>query len=511
MELKVIKEAVALNELVCDSFTELPIECDVLLPDYCPDIMKLLKCCATPVLARATVEGGTVTAEGYALLELYYISDDMKMRCSEYKAPFQKTLELKTAPVNPAVSISFAVGYINCRAVNQRRVDIRGAVTMNTKVMAEKTESIVCDAEGGGIQLRKSEVETTCIAGCAEKQFTVREDLELSHGRPPIGAVIRKQAQPRCTECKVISNKIVMKGELSIDLFYLSAEDESPQLMQYSLPISQIIDLQGADENCKCDVRMRVLSTELQPKPDLDGETTVMSAEVTMCVAAKAYSRRTLAPVCDAYSTEYETASTERPVTAMRLLDMVDETHEYKEMLDLPDDVDEVMHLWCGADFTGGQLIDGAAELTGQLVLCMFAIQRDGSTVYFEKPVEFSHTVAIAQNPDNILADITMNPVSCDFSAQGGGKIEVRARIAIGGTLCGMEKNTVMSELAVDEAKPQQQDRSTALTIYFAQQGECVWDIAKHYHTAMAEVMEENSIDRETLPARTTLLIPLVV
>ncbi|WP_343277405.1 LysM domain-containing protein, partial [Ligaoa zhengdingensis] len=69
----------------------------------------------------------------------------------------------------------------------------------------------------------------------------------------------------------------------------------------------------------------------------------------------------------------------------------------------------------------------------------------------------------------------------------------------------------VMGELAVDENKPRQQDGSAALTIYFAQPGENVWDIAKRYHTSMAAVMEENAIEKEQLRDRATLLIPLVV
>ena len=511
MDLKVMKEAVAVNEVVCDLFTELPIECDVLLPDYCPDIMKLLKCCATPVFIKATVEGSSLTVDGYALLELYYISGDMKMRCSEHKAPFSKLLELKTAPENPAVSVSFTVGYINCRAVNQRRVDIRGAMTMNTKMTAEKSESAVCDAEGSGIQLRKNTVESTCIVGSAEKQFTVREDLELNSGKPPIGVIIRKNAQAKVDECKVISNKIVVRGELMIDLFYLSGDDETPQSMQYNLPISQIIDLQSVDEDCSCDMRFRVTSLDLQPKPDLDGETTVLAAEVTLCATAKAYRNRKTLPVCDAYSTEYEVGYTERPVTTMHLLSMIDETHEYKEMLDLPDDVDEVMHLWCNATFTGGRLEGNEAVLEGQIILCMFATDNNGEMVYFEKPVDFTHKAELEGEPENLLADVTMRTTSCKFNAAGSGKIDVCVQIALSGTLCSVEKCSLISELTVDETKPQEKKDGTALTIYFAQQGECVWDIAKHYHTSVAAVIGENSIEKERLPARTTLLIPMVV
>ncbi|MBC8546550.1 DUF3794 domain-containing protein [Clostridiaceae bacterium NSJ-31] len=510
MELKVIKESIALNEVVYDSFTELPIECDVLLPDYCPDIMKVLKCCATPVFTQTTTEGSSLTVEGYALLELYYLSDSMKIRCSEHKMPFSRVLDLKTTPENPAVSVSATVDYLNCRAVNQRRVDIRGAMTLSVKVIGQKNENVVCDAQGGGIQLRREAIDTTRVEGCADRQFTVREDLELGYGKPALGAIVRKQAQAVVTDCKVISNKVVIKGELMIDLFYLSEEDEKPETMSYNLPVSQIIDLPGVDEDCRCDVRLRVLSCDIQPKADLDGETTMLSAEVTLCACAKAYRATRVSAVSDAYSTTHEASYADRTVTALRLIELVDDRHTYKEQLELPDEVSSVLHLWCDAAFTGGKLEEKAAVLDGRLTLCMFALDSEGSPVYFEKPVEFSHHVELTGDENNLLADIAMRALTCEFTPTGGG-IEVRAEISICGALYSVVQCTVMGELAVDENKPRQQDGSAALTIYFAQPGENVWDIAKRYHTSMAAVMEENAIEKEQLRDRATLLIPLVV
>ena len=42
MEYKLKKDRIAVCEIAFDSFTELPIESDLLLPDYCPDIVKVL-------------------------------------------------------------------------------------------------------------------------------------------------------------------------------------------------------------------------------------------------------------------------------------------------------------------------------------------------------------------------------------------------------------------------------------------------------------------------------------
>ena len=53
-------------------------------------------------------------------------------------------------------------------------------------------------------------------------------------------------------------------------------------------------------------------------------------------------------------------------------------------------------------------------------------------------------------------------------------------------------------------------DGDVALTIYYASEGEEIWDIAKRYNTAVSEIMENNALTEPTVASRRTLLIPIV-
>lgn len=510
MEWKVIKESIAANEVVCDSFTEVPIEYDMLLPDYCPDIMKILKCCAQPVFTQSAVEGGAFTAEGYVQLSLFYLTDNMQLRCCESRAPFSKTSDLKCAPQNPAVTVFGHMEYLNCRAISPRRVDVRGAMTMGAKILAQKEEELVADAAGGGIQLRRSTVESMCLIGSAQRSFTVREELELAQGKAPVGVMVRKAASAHVTECKVIPGKVIMKGELTLELLYLSGEDEAPETMRYTLPVSQIADIPGAEEGCLCDVRLCVTACDVQPKADLDGETTMLSAEVTLCASVHCYRAAQTTAVSDAYSTSAAAAYTQRQMNTMRLVSQMEGEHAYREQMELPEGAVEVLELWCEAVCTGCRAENGEAKLSVRMNICMIALDVEHNPAYFEKPVELEHAVPLGAGQENLYANVQAQAGASEFSVMGAG-VEVRCPVRLVGVVFAVEKSTVMSELAVDEAKPRTQDDTAALTIYFAQAGECVWDIAKRYQTSVSAVMEENAIEQETLPARATLLIPMVV
>ena len=88
----------------------------------------------------------------------------------------------------------------------------------------------------------------------------------------------------------VLSAAGVTKGELHIQLLYYPAQegegDCQPELMEYSLPVSQIIDSANADDECVCNVQYQVTSCEVQPKPDMDGDNRILA--ITAEIAARA-------------------------------------------------------------------------------------------------------------------------------------------------------------------------------------------------------------------------------
>ena len=59
------------------------------------------------------------------------------------------------------------------------------------------------------------------------------------------------------------------------------------------------------------------------------------------------------------------------------------------------------------------------------------------------------------------------------------------------------------------EKRQKKRREDSALCIYYADQQESVWDIAKKYNSSVAAVMEENGLDHDILSQRTMLLIPM--
>ena len=510
MELNLQRQTITINETVFQASVEQPIECDALLPDYCPDIVKVLKCAATTHVDSSSVSGNRLTIEGMALIHVYYASEQNQIRHAEYKIPFAKQTELRTSPEKPVVSISPSVDYVNCRAVNQRRIDVRGAVSFAVKVIDQREQKFIAQASGAGIQLKREIIKATDILGQNSNVFSVTEELELGYGKGQIGSIIRREQKVRALEHKIVSGKVVLKSELSVHILYQPLEDAGTlEVMEYTLPLSQIIDSEHAQEDCLCDVEMFVVGCDLTPKAGDDGEFRAFSLDARIGANVTVHKHSEIPVAGDCYSTKYETACKRAPVSFIRLIDIINETIAHKVTLDLPEGVGRLLDAWSDIESMAWRQESGALMLDLKLSVCLFALMENDECFYFEHPTELSHTIPLSEDCGEFQFEPTCDLVSSSYSLIGKEKIDIRCDVIVRGCVYCTVKSEVISDVTVDEEKTKNKEQNK-LYIYYADAGESVWNIAKSYNTAPGAVWEENSLEDDVLGEKRMLLIPIV-
>ena len=84
---------VSKRKTACREALEQPIECDITLPEYLPDIQRVLKCSLTAHISSVQKTGDRVTADGTGRLSVLYMSDTGKLQCLEQGVPFSRFFE----------------------------------------------------------------------------------------------------------------------------------------------------------------------------------------------------------------------------------------------------------------------------------------------------------------------------------------------------------------------------------------------------------------------------------
>ena len=511
MDLAVNKEMVTINDVIFDGVTELPVESDFMLPDYCPDILRILKCNLLPVVTSHQSTGEKLIVDGMAVFKIIYISEDDSVRNYEHKIPFSKTVNLKNNVDSPIITASASSNYVNCRAVSHRRLDARGAIGLSIRAVAQHNEEIMCSASGKEIELRKKKVKLSPAVGSVFRQFAVREELELGGGKPRIVHIVNKKVCVQLTDCKVIANKIILKADLKVGLLYISDLDtRSLHRCDFSLPTSQVIDIDGVDENCRCSVVLSVQSCDIELRPDMDDEGCALDFEAMIGADIKVYCHRELMAVSDLYSTEYETSFETRPVALENLTNIIDETYTEINEFEMPDeDIEDICDVWGDGTIRNCQITSNGLVISSLLKICMLAINSEGKVQYYERVIDSEFVTDIGDINGNMVSNCSIQIMNCEFEITQDKEVKIACEVNVQASIFTQTRENFIFDVRVNEETVKDHADQPALTIYYADASESIWEIAKKYNTSVTEILEQNAIDDEILKSRQMLLIPI--
>ena len=152
MELKIFRDTLPQAGASCTVKAELPLETEILISDYLPPVFKLVKCFAKPVVLQKQLQPGRLTLEGYLRCTVFYQGENGAGLCqTEQKLPFTKQLEVPEFSFTSwTAMVEGQTEYLNCRAVNPHRIEVRGAYGLVATLHAQdKAELITALADGG--------------------------------------------------------------------------------------------------------------------------------------------------------------------------------------------------------------------------------------------------------------------------------------------------------------------------------------------------------------------------
>ena len=508
MELNLSREPLFAHEPLLDTTVEQPLECDVVLPDYCPDAARILKCTLEPAILSTQVQGSRLTVEGQGIISVYYCAQEGGLRRCEYKVPFSRVCELRGEASNPTVLVRPRCDYVNCRSVSPRRLDIRGAVTLAIRVWDTREEQAVSSASGSGVELRQEQLGATRLLGQCTRPFQVSQQLDLAEGKPAIQSLLRCEAVPKAADVKVVAGKVLAKGTLAVTILY-RGQDGSCQRMEYALPLSQICDTEGSQEDDRALAVFEVCGLSCEPRGEGSQDTGfLLDASLRLTVFLHRDYPASFA--CDAYSTLHPCQCQTKALTLPVLRRVVEEEFSYEEAIDLPEGVEAIDDLWCRVLFWNTRLEEGEAVITGRIAVSLFAAAQTDQPGYFEKMVDFEQRFPLPEDCDNPLFDPLVRLSSCSYSLTQGGKLDLSWKLTVAGCLYCLQKRTAVTQLSVDEKRPPERVVKKGLYLYLPQEGELLWEIARRYNTSADRIREENGLEGARAQGRVMLLVPVV-
>ncbi len=507
------RTAVCASRTVIDSPYELPVERDFVLPDYYPDIFRILRCTVSPSVVSRSLNGGRLSFEVLAYIKVLYLSEnDKRINCIEQKVTLSKSVETDAECSDPTIRIDLCCDYVNCRVVNRRRLDVRGAVTAYVRVTCEDVRYAVTDAWGAGIQLKKQLMTYPARRINTAKRITVIEELELSSSKPSVGAVLRCGCVINRGEQKMIAGKLITKGEAEISMLYScidAAGEDSAETMRFSLPFSQIIDVEGIDESFTADIDITVAGCEIMPKGE---DSTSLECELVLNVLCSAVKYESTEVVTDAFSTEFE-CTTQQGADRIEAAPIAVKRECRTEGTLTPAEGRPVSVYDCFAECSDISVIKDDEKntftLSGTVSFCAVGAGEDGQPFFTESRSTLEEEIPIPEGAgEDPALEAAADVTGCSYYLTDSASLEVKADVRIEGKVRSFVPCKVISSIEPDEDKPRERDRSCALKLCRCGENEDIWDIAKRYSASVSAILEENELEEDSFSGG-MLLIPL--
>lgn len=510
MDLQINHDSICVNETVFSSSVEQGVEIDYMLPDYCKSIFKILKASIEPKISSIRISGDKLNIDGMATARIIYLSEEDSSICAvTQKQPFSKTIDINCEYDSPEIISSVKTDYANCRVINSKHLDMRGALTISIEIINPKCTQAVTDASGGGLQLRKEAITVSDENRFASKQFTVMQSIDAPYGKPEFGSVINCSASCESGESKIVSNKVITKGEVSLHILYSPKSEEAsalPEIMDVTIPISQIVDVDGIDDEYNCVINFDVCSAEIAESEEQNS----IDVMLLINVSCTGYKNKQVNIVTDAYSTKFAHSSEISRIKANCFIGGVSDMFIVKSALEMnTDDAEKIIDSMAQIKNCAVLCSDGEITVNGTLDISVLSIGKDSIPAVFEKSVPFEQKIKAPEATDAAKAKITPQPVSCSYNISSPDSLEIRCEIKLSGCLISSADYSMINNIALDEESPKENACPAALTLYFADSSERVWDIAKKYNTNVQTVIDENELDSDVIAQKTMLLIPI--
>lgn len=505
MELQRQQSALEFWELGADLTATQEETAEVIVPDNCPDIARVLSAVGNVFLQQSEMREGKAALSGIIRVSVLYIPEKSQaIQAASFAVPFQMA---ESCPADCTVLCAEVTAEeVTARTVNPRKLRLQCRLAADISayrfVTLQYTSAVTAEPALALEQLPRQET-VECITALSRQEFTCEDRFHLPQNRGGTPAVLSARVHCAVEDAKIIGTKAVVKGRCLAEAL-LRYESGVCENSTFELPFSHISDIE-APQTARLGARASVLAftAEAQENEDGDGE---LRLSVTVGAQLTVTESRELSLVEDLYSTVYPLRC---EMQELRLLDAAQtqlRRQVWQDTLEIGMNAERVLQIsaCCGA-VTAGQDAAGTPELRTTLRLHALCLAEDGRVLAAERSAEVTLPCPEAAGSLRCRAVCAEEPSSV-VTAEG-----LLVRVAVDFSLRPQQLRSLrcVAAATVDETAPKDAAAQPSLVLRRRGAGESLWSLAKRHDSTVCDILAANECAAEgELPTDALLLIP---
>ena len=482
------------------------VEAELSLPEYMPEILRILKSQAVPKINSWQTVGERVTVDGTCDLTMIYVGTDNCIYSFTGSRNFTRYAENSAFLTAEDVNVKASVKFINCRATNTKRAEIKAGINIVVSAFSKMEEDILKLMNSSYIEEKKMELSTMSLGCKKSKMFSMSDNFELENNSAAF--IVRSTASAVLGEVRKISNKIMVKGETIVEIAFIPHEDKSTIVtVRKNLPINQILEFDGMDERFTGDITLDVTAVDVIIKNDSQGDGRSLDVGVTINAGITMWEQKDLSVITDAYAINGVVDLSYKKMSFYSALDAVRDTYVFRDTIDATKlGAECILDASCEENEPVATCENGAIVISGTIKAMIILKDTSGGYITTEKMLDYRYERSSECGDKKIECSPKVSVSSFECSLKNNEQIDVKAELQINCSVFSETEIDVVSEIS--ELRESEKLNNSAITVYFPDCEETLWDIAKRYNTTVESIVLENNLVGETTKDIKMLFIP---
>ncbi len=507
MDIALKRENYKLLQTIKDNSIEECVEADFSLPEYMPEILRIIKSTAQPKVNSCKAVGERVTIDGECELRMIYTAEDGGIYSFTQSRPFTRHCENEAFIDATDINSEITVSYVNCRATSTKRAEIKAGLVIKISAFLDETEEIISLEENTCIEEKCVPVRAMSLGCKKTRAFSMSDTIPL-----PVSCafIISARASASCSEIKKISNKIMVKGDAIIEICYVNASDKAcTEHIRHSLPINQILEFEGMEERFTGNVALNVNAVDVIQKNEQDGNGTAFDVALGIDASICMWEEKELVVISDAYAVGGSIDLKKKSYLFFTPLDEIRDTYIFRNDFQVSGEgVSKVLGSTCELSNITVKKENEMLCLCGSLTISALIKDSSGTISNINKILDIKYERKADYEETEIFCEPQLTVLSLDCIEKGSSGIDIRAEIGVTATVFG--KIYIDAVTDITESENQAKRNSNAITVYFPEEAESLWSIARRYNTTVKAIAEENNLSGDTTESLKMIFIPAV-
>lgn len=497
MELKFGKTTISCLDTVAQEVQNSEQTQEIKLTDGMPDIGHVLSAWGQTILRGKEWRADTVSFSGGMMVWVLYAPEDgTPERCIDAWIPFQMKWDIPDGIPEGNIRIQCLPRFVDARSVSPRKMMVRAGMGAMAQVLSMKRADVYMpDVPPEGVELLKSVYPVPLPKEAGEKTFLQDEDLTLPDSAPRPEKLVYYRVNPRITDKKVLTNKVVFRGNNKVHILYRSDQGQLHN-WDFEVPFSQFAELDG-EYGTDAQADFWLCPTSLELEADEEGHLRLKCGITAQYLITD---RQPVTLIEDAYSPGRELNLQTETLELPAVLESRRENLFGEESV--PAEANMAADVSFLPDFPRQRRTQSGVEME---------IPGSFQVLYYGEDGVLHAGSARWEGRQSLSADensrITAIPVPTEpETALGNGSIQVKAELPVELTATASKGIPMVTGLTLGEAVRPDPGRPSLILRRAGEKR--LWDIAKASGSTVEAIQKANGLQNEPAPDQ-MLLIPV--